>query len=542
MIINWKENSRISDIEVVEPEPTPRCEKCGSTTSTEERDVIVKKRQGTGSERYKTSKMMLCDRCYGQSHKCIECGGVSPNEDAVFAVAVSAGNRRAEDKVVYICGACAYTKLSDEDNGTKVMYDHVCGRLFTGASMTHFKGKKLGKDSCCEMPGQLPDGLFSDGFFTCRTCATRIKECSSCGEYTAHITPLHCRVNKEDKHPSTVTMCATCVQNSAPVTHEYNYIPEMRFHSHKTTEAIPAPGGVTLMQDPFFGVELEMDCGGKGKEFTKWASKALGYTFYLKRDGSLSSLGVEAVSFPATLESHMSKMGWNELLERAKACGYVSWNSARDCGLHVHISRWSFDPNQRASNRPGDNSVPALGVLSSFYGENFRQIAVMSGRENEQYSKIRPFADGIDPTEISISADHRHGGDRYWAVNYTNKFTIELRHFRGSMRHDTIMMAIAYSHAVAAFTVATAKNRGGAIDGPVSWDTFCRFINSTSVRYTPYELLSYELNRRGLWNLTEEDNIRWLKKHGRRSLTDIVYESSLEHREVTTSEIDSNIA
>lgn len=540
-ILNWDVEGKIPKINVVEPPPSVRCEKCGTSSGTKVRKVIVKKRQGKGADKYKVIEQSLCDRCYSGGATCSCCGVVSPAGDSVYRVISALGARGGDDQAKTMCGICINAPNKRAKSGSVAMMCPCCGTVYTADLMTRFEGKRLAKDTCVDDgQGGLPSGINDDGFFACRRCGQRLRECAACNGHTMHIHRLNCRANSEQKQPSVVELCQTCMQNTTPTTQEYNYVPEMVFFSHKEENPMTAIHASKIVADPYFGVELEMDCGGKGKEFTKWANRGLP-GFYVKRDGSLSPLGVEMVSYPATLEFHMNKIGWETLLQKAREAGYVSWNAEKNCGLHVHIGRWAFDPNQKLSSKPGNNGAPALRALSRFYGNNFRQIAALSGRENEQYSALRQFEQFVEPEDIDIHSGSGHGATRYWAVNMTNKHTIELRHFRGSMRHDTIMMAITYAHALAAFCMQYYKTDYEDNPSLLYWNKFCRFVSDVSIRYNPYLLLTKELDRRGLFYIDESSNTRWLAKHGRRSLADIVYEESLEHREVTIEEINSNV-
>lgn len=543
MIIGW-ENSKMSAVPA-QTEKSANCEYCGSSHGVSNMPVILRKRQGIGVERYKRSEKLICMECAKRFRPCKICGAISTSEDGVFrAVDPEAGRRDDNNAESYVCGICAHSQVESKTHAglqvPAIVQCPTCGQVCIGHNMAYFAGKKMSSSSQREVDGSVPSGKLSGGFLACRKCAIKMKPCCGCGEYGTRMEKMFCRVNSKDKHPSQVEMCGTCMQDSQPKVQDYNFVPEMRFHSHKSATHIGADETTKLVSDPFFGVELEMDCGGKGKAYAKWAASNLAEQFYFKRDGSLSQLGVEAVSFPATLESHINKMKWNDLLNKGRECGYVSWNAQNSCGLHVHISRWSLDPTQKSSNRPNGNDVKALMAMSEFYGQNLGQIASMSGRENEQYSSLRAFADGIIPSETPVNPDGRHGGaNRYWAVNFSNKYTVELRHFRGSMRLNTILMSITYAHALSAFCVEVSSDRYTKKD--LSWDKFCAFIEEKARTYSPYLLIMSELNRRGLWMPEKFANDRWITKHAGRIVADVVYEEQADNPEVARSEINSNV-
>ena len=93
----------------------------------------------------------------------------------------------------------------------------------------------------------------------------------------------------------------------------------------------------------YFGVELEIDSGGKDEHSARILSNLANRynnNIYIKTDGSLSD-GLELVTHPMTLEYHLKEMPWNSLLERALDLGYYSHNTDT-CGLHIHVNRNSF--------------------------------------------------------------------------------------------------------------------------------------------------------------------------------------------------------
>lgn len=540
MIENW-EGGKVRDIKESKTERLSSCSACGSRTGVRVYKNVNRKRLGVGADAFKVQDIALCSQCMTNYIPCKECGAISTNGDSMVDAINRTDTRGRGDATAHLCGVCAWKSLGG--HRTKVMLCPGCNRHMIGENMAFMHNKKIRTD---RTPATwLPNGVKDDGFYLCARCTTRVKECGMCKVFAPEVQRVHCRANVKDKHPSNVDICHSCAQSLTPEKHEFNYVPDLHFMSH---EVGLCTENKDIMEHPFMGVELEMDCGTRGPEMVNYIRKKGEQVMYIKHDGSLGPLGIELVTHPATMRYHLESMGWSALLAKARECGYVSWNATNSCGLHVHVGRWAFDSGQKTFNRPRGNDVLALEILAAFYGRNAKQVAVLSGRENEQYSAMSPFMEGIIPSrDIEISNNDRggHGHGRYWAVNFTNKFTIEFRHFRGSLRHDTIMMAISWAQMMAIFCRDVAEHAREGIYDPtrLRWDRLCGFIREKTMDNVPgSDLLVDELDRRGLFWTTAMESDRWSAKHESKCLTDVVYEEQMEHTGVSKDEIDSNVA
>ncbi len=123
--------------------------------------------------------------------------------------------------------------------------------------------------------------------------------------------------------------CSECFEKreSASI-HNYSYKPTPIFYGEGLR---------------FFGVELEIDGGGKDCEKADEildVGNPFDEQIYIKSDGSLYD-GMEIVSHPMTLDYHRNQMPWRDVMTKALRLGYYSHKTST-CGLHFHVNRDSF--------------------------------------------------------------------------------------------------------------------------------------------------------------------------------------------------------
>lgn len=209
--------------------------------------------------------------------------------------------------------------------------------------------------TCERCEGKFPPELLTefDGAALCPECLTACTLlCSHCEERIwreenegNEQTPL-CRNCYEESYTH-CTRCGglisddeTCYYDEEPYCsdcrdrllsdeiHSYNYKPDPIFYGDGPR---------------YFGVELEIDCGGEDLDS---AGKLLFIgnreqeLIYCKHDGSLDD-GFEIVTHPMSLDWHLHQMPWEAILNKAVQMGYLS-HRANTCGLHVHVSRDAF--------------------------------------------------------------------------------------------------------------------------------------------------------------------------------------------------------
>ena len=209
--------------------------------------------------------------------------------------------------------------------------------------------------TCERCEGKFPPELLTefDGTALCPGCLTAYTLlCSHCGERIwqeenegNEQTPL-CRNCYEESYTH-CTRCGglisddeTCYYDEEPYCsdcrdrllsdeiHSYNYKPDPIFYGDGPR---------------YFGVELEIDCGGEDSDSAGrllFIGNREQELIYCKHDGSLDD-GFEIVTHPMSLDWHLHQMPWEAILNKAVQMGYLS-HRANTCGLHVHVSRDAF--------------------------------------------------------------------------------------------------------------------------------------------------------------------------------------------------------
>ena len=202
--------------------------------------------------------------------------------------------------------------------------------------------------------------------------------------------------------------------------HDYSYKPEPIFYGDS---------------DRYFGVELEIDMGGKedsNAEAILHIANDLDERIYIKSDGSLDD-GMEIVTHPMSLEYH-EKFCWKEILRKAVSMGYRSHQTGT-CGLHIHVNRRSFGDTHEAQEE-------VISRILYFVEHHWNELLTFSRRS--EYTMNRWAARyGYEKTGREIlDKAKKNGNGRYAAVNLLNYATIEFRLFRGTLKYNTLIAAI----------------------------------------------------------------------------------------------------
>lgn len=200
-----------------------------------------------------------------------------------------------------------------------------------------------------------------------------------------------------------------------------------------------------------FGVEVEVE-RARGVNVTLSESSASDLAdelgegrIYCKTDASLRDGGFEMISHPGTLGHHMYVMRWKRLFKAIKKAGYRG-HDARHCGLHVHIGRDQM--GETAAGR--DKVVRMWQVLMSRFSDEFTNFSRRLPSQIDEWAPIMhlDFANYDDGEDIKRNAEYYLStynschSDRYTAVNITNRSTVEIRIFRGTLKRDTLIAAI----------------------------------------------------------------------------------------------------
>ena len=233
--------------------------------------------------------------------------------------------------------------------------------------------------------------------------------------------------------PSGDVCCDDCLDRELGYINNYRYKPDPIFHRTEGEDSD------TTM---FMGVELEVDNGNSVSKCARELNAANTCNhYYLKHDGSLND-GIEIVTHPCTLDYHLQKFPWDNIVEIARRNGFRS-HDTKTCGLHVHVSRKAFGDSS-------DERDLNIAKVLLFFDRYWDRLVKFSRRKYDQLDRWakKPDAeftnnDGIIETlekyDSYVSRD-----DRYMAVNLTNYYTVEFRLFRGTLNVNTIKATLEF--------------------------------------------------------------------------------------------------
>lgn len=283
----------------------------------------------------------------------------------------------------------------------------------------------------------LCDTCFIECTVECDNCQTRIWADDADGDEN-HVLCPHCY----DYYYTHCEHCGRLIHNDDayyeddedyPYCHNCFYEMESKPIKNYSYKPEPIMYGEGTM---YYGVELEMD--GEPHLPPEECAKALlevankdGEKIYIKRDGSLSSSGIEIVTHPATIEAHLNKViDWDEILKKAAALGFRS-HDCGNCGLHVHLSKSGF---AKSSERE-EAREEAIGRLVFFFEKHWNELVKLSRRTPTNLDRwAARYATISNTTEETYNKAKEKRMGRYVAVNLENQNTVEIRLWRGSLR------------------------------------------------------------------------------------------------------------
>jgi len=244
-----------------------------------------------------------------------------------------------------------------------------------------------------------------------------------------------------------------------------------RYHTAKGNEAYRVIESSWSKQNHrFFGVELEVECRrGQPGEYADKLNDALndgnvGARCFFEEDGSLSN-GFEIITQPMGLDSHHEFWEW--LADKSLTTNLRSHDTST-CGLHVHINRDNINKMQ-------------INKMSVFVHspDNRNLIKAISRRYGVGYASMH---------EKKLGSAHNpsRGDPRYEAINLTNRRTIEIRIFKGSMKRESVLAAIEFTNALTKFT-APASPAGFVLTAT----KFMEFINHDIMKQDTRNLRKY---------------------------------------------------
>lgn len=343
-------------------------------------------------------------------------------------------------------------------------------------------GAEVRSEDCTEFDGEVlcPRCLERETTF-CDECGTRIWRdenvgdinitlCQNCYD-NSFVTCEQCgRIIHEDcaNYINDEPYCDNCYDNYEYQTiHDYSYKPEPIFYGNGKR---------------FFGVELEIDFGGKCDDHAESLLNIANRNnehIYIKSDGSLED-GMEIVTHPMTLEYHKTRMPWEEVMKKAVSLGYRS-HKAGTCGLHVHVSRGIFGETREAQD-------DAISRVLYFVEHHWNELLKFSRRTEHQMNQwAARYGYKNDPKEILDNAKNGQKG-RYTCVNITNWNTVEFRMFRGTLKYNTLIATLELVNRICNLAV----NSNDESIAKISWSDFVTTLNDTDCA----ELITYLKERR----------------------------------------------
>lgn len=299
----------------------------------------------------------------------------------------------------------------------------------------------------------------TDSHPLCSVCRDDNYTYCTCCERLIHNNNAYYRGDEDDPY------CHRCYEElSNQAIHPYSYKPTPLFYGDG---------------ERYFGVELEIDGGGEDDDNATTIlniGNARYNHIYCKHDGSLEE-GFEIVTHPMTLEYHLHKMPWSDILQAAREMGYTS-HQAETCGLHVHVSRSALGDTYAEQ----DNVIARILYFVERHWNELLRFSRRTSRQLQRWAARYGYKD--EPKEMLSHAKSCHAG-RYTCINLTNDYTIEFRIFRGTLKLNTLIATLQMVNHICDVAIALSDEEMRAL----SWSDFAD-------RITEDELIRYLKERR----------------------------------------------
>lgn len=307
-----------------------------------------------------------------------------------------------------------------------------CNKYHPAADIVTHAGHKLCNSCCdhlypkCRKCGERHyylDYIYVKNNRYCPVCLKtlpNLRQCAHCNSYF---------LCKEDSSSTEQMYCEDCLDSAREYDGEI-----LDYHE---PYILPFLGN---KDELYMGVELEIDDGGECNSNSKKIHDAIGKLHaVMMHDGSLDE-GFEIVSAPATLKAHTEIINWKAAMKKAVSLGYCS-HKTNTCGMHVHVDRAYF--------KDKNGSMIYEDKFAMLFANNVEWIKKLSRREHWDYCGIEDAAavktTRADAEKGICKAKPYKGGSHHVAVNYgTNKPTIEIRIFRGTLSYNTFIARLQF--------------------------------------------------------------------------------------------------
>lgn len=244
-------------------------------------------------------------------------------------------------------------------------------------------------------------------------------------------------------------------------------------------------------KDIYLGVELEIAYPrNRFSEVHKIITDAAPGKWFAKQDASIMDVDSASRSFMSSYAgaelvfTPMSLAAWRDInihkvFSELVKIGCLS-DKTNTCGLHIHTSLANGRISPAISNR-------ARALYTSF---GSRRVVKLSRRRTESMRRWARV-----PSDIRLWSENR-----YVALNY-NRRTLELRHFNGTLNHNSFKAALQFADALIRFCkTSEAKYLESRIvktnisGDDQAWHKLCQFIASAP----DYKILTSYLHSRGI--------------------------------------------
>lgn len=307
----------------------------------------------------------------------------------------------------------------------------------------------------------------SGDFAVCRSCyENEYTFCDYCDDLI-HLDDA--RYNEDGD-----AFCPGCYEPENAI-NNYSYKPEPRFYGNDGDNV-------------YIGVELEVDTPEDVyldlEEAAQDVLRSTNGELYNKHDSSLNS-GFEIVSHPATLEYHLHKLGWDEVLDTLREHGLRS-HDVGTCGLHVHIGREAFGEEEIQ-----DGNIAKLLLIIERHWDKFVRFSRRTSSQLDRWAAS--YCDYLEkePNEVCEKEllETAKSAGRYFAVNLENRHTVELRLFRGTLNNTTFKATLQFVKTLRDLVVTHTIDEINTM----SWSDVVKFVQEQE-----YEELNEYLETRGL--------------------------------------------
>ena len=319
----------------------------------------------------------------------------------------------------------------------------------------------------CETAYNRDNGTYIEGTgVVCPTCLSRhFVICEHCGDFVNNDDDEFYHMDNGDD------LCAGCFENLGSACEDcgyYFYSEQLRENRHgdhvcyrcydsyspigdyHRTRAVKFFSLPTDTTNRYIGFELEVEekCGDKVTAAENVLERLREDFIECKHDGSLND-GFEIVSQPATYHYHID-VDYAGAFRGLVSDGMRSHNPGT-CGLHFHVSRVFFGEGETQYT----NIAKMIVMLDNLW-DDVVKFSRRNYHEINDWARKNPF-----PQKDTLKQESNSGsvsietlddivdcnsGNRYQAINLTNRQTVEFRFMRGTLREQTFRASMEFVH------------------------------------------------------------------------------------------------